>query len=129
RAGGRPVRQRAGPSPLPAPHPPHPRRQTPAPPRPAPDPDHFPGDSSRPASRRPFLAWISHERLSRGTYPHARLAGLDLVVVDEAHAFRSPRTRRYRALAELCRGARVVLLPAPPGNTPAWAPYLLHGPC
>jgi superfamily II DNA or RNA helicase len=119
------ARQPAGPSPLPAPHPPHPRRQTPAPHRPAPDPDHFPGDSSRPASRRPFLAWISHERLSRGTYPHARLAGLDLVVVDEAHAFRSPRTRRYRALAELCRGARVVLLTATPVNNSVWDLYFL----
>ena len=72
---------------------------------------------------RPFLAWVSHERLSRGTYPHARIAGLDLVVVDEAHAFRSPRTRRYRALAELCRGARVVLLTATPVNNSVWDLY------
>lgn len=89
-----------------------------------------PNDPSHPAPRRPlpappgaFLAWVSHERLSRGTYPNTRLAGLDLVVVDEAHAFRSPRTRRYRALAELCRGARVVLLTATPVNNSVWDLY------
>ncbi|HET9982424.1 MAG TPA: helicase-related protein [Longimicrobiales bacterium] len=39
-----------------------------------------------------------------------------LVVVDEAHAFRNPGTRRYRSLAALCRGAEVVLLTATPVN-------------
>ncbi len=73
--------------------------------------------------RRAFLAWVSHERLSRGTYPHSRLAGLDLVVVDEAHAFRSARTRRYRALATLCAGARVVLITATPVNNSVWDLY------
>ncbi|HEU4628389.1 MAG TPA: DEAD/DEAH box helicase [Gemmatimonadaceae bacterium] len=38
----------------------------------------------------------------------------DLVVVDEAHHFRNPRTRRYRRLAALTRGARVLLLSATP---------------
>jgi superfamily II DNA or RNA helicase len=40
----------------------------------------------------------------------------ELVVVDEAHAFRNGRTRRYRALRAACRGARVVLLTATPVN-------------
>ena len=63
-----------------------------------------------------FLAWLSHTALSRGTHRPDRLQPLDLIVVDEAHAFRSPHTRRYRALAELCRGTRVVLLTATPVN-------------
>lgn len=63
-----------------------------------------------------LLAWLSHTALSRGTHRPDRLQPLDLIVVDEAHAFRSPHTRRYRALAELCRGARVVLLTATPVN-------------
>lgn len=37
-----------------------------------------------------------------------------LVVVDEAHAFRNPRTRRYGALARLCARARVLLVTATP---------------
>ena len=56
---------------------------------------------------------VTHGQLSRGfttsAQPH-------LVVVDEAHAFRNPRTRRYRALRDLTRDARVVLLTATPVN-------------
>ena len=37
-----------------------------------------------------------------------------LVVVDEAHAFRNPRTRRYAALARRTTGARVLLVTATP---------------
>ena len=37
-----------------------------------------------------------------------------LVVVDEAHAFRNPRTQRYAALARRTAGARVLLLTATP---------------
>jgi superfamily II DNA or RNA helicase len=37
-----------------------------------------------------------------------------LVVVDEAHAFRNPRTRRYGALARRLIGARVLLVTATP---------------
>lgn len=40
----------------------------------------------------------------------------DLVVVDESHAFRNPRTRRFRALRSVCRGAQVVLVTATPVN-------------
>ena len=64
----------------------------------------------------PLLAWLSHARLSRGTHGPERLRPLSLVIVDEAHAFRTPVTRRYRALAELCRGARVMLVTATPVN-------------
>lgn len=39
-----------------------------------------------------------------------------LVVVDEAHAFRNPRTRRYRALRGAVCSAKVVLLTATPVN-------------
>ena len=43
-----------------------------------------------------------------------------LVLVDEAHAFRNPRTRRYDALSRLVTGRRVALLSATPlNNTPA----------
>lgn len=37
-----------------------------------------------------------------------------LVVVDEAHAFRNPRTQRYAALARRTAGARVLLVTATP---------------
>lgn len=73
-----------------------------------------PGTAS--GTSRSLVAWVSHTRLSRGSYRPDRLAGLDLVVVDEAHAFRTPHTRRYRALAGLCRGAHVVLITATPVN-------------
>jgi superfamily II DNA or RNA helicase len=59
------------------------------------------------------LLWTSHARLSRGDVPALRPG---LVVVDEAHAFRNPATRRYRELARLCGGARVLLLTATPVN-------------
>lgn len=81
------------------------------------------GLGSNAPGARPFVAWLSHERLSRGTYPRTLLDALDLVVVDEAHAFRSPSTRRYRALAGLVRGARVVLLTATPVNNSVWDLY------
>jgi hypothetical protein len=62
------------------------------------------------------LGWISHGRLSRGSVPTGWVEPLDLVIVDEAHGFRNARTRRYRELARMCRGARVVLLTATPVN-------------
>jgi hypothetical protein len=55
---------------------------------------------------------ISHGQLSRGT----TVERAAFVVVDEAHAFRNPGTRRYRALRLLCKSARVVLLTATPVN-------------
>lgn len=56
------------------------------------------------------IAFVSHEQLSRGST--ARRA--PLVIVDEAHHARTPRTARYRALAALTAGARVLLLTATP---------------
>ena len=58
---------------------------------------------------------ITHESLSmrRGALPpfaaHCRL-----VVVDEAHRFRNPETNRYRALAQMVVGSRVLLVTATP---------------
>lgn len=40
--------------------------------------------------------------------------GYDLVVIDEAHHVRNPRTNRYFALESLARGAKVLLLSATP---------------
>jgi hypothetical protein len=59
---------------------------------------------------------LSHAQLSRGSYPASLAGSSALVVVDEAHRFRNPGTRRHAALAELCRGARTVLLTATPIN-------------
>jgi superfamily II DNA or RNA helicase len=58
---------------------------------------------------------ISHAALSRlpASHPGGNAA---FVVVDEAHAFRNPATRRYRALAALTRHARVLLITATPVN-------------
>src|SRR5262249_14821403 len=54
---------------------------------------------------------VSHESLSRGVVPPARA---EVVIVDEAHRMRTPSTRRYAMLADLCRRARVLLLTATP---------------
>ena len=60
----------------------------------------------------------SHATLARSA--PALSARCSLVIVDEAHAFRNPRTRRYDALARLAAGRRVALLTATPlNNTPA----------
>ena len=55
--------------------------------------------------------FMSMESLSRGRAPLVRF---DLVIVDEAHHFRNPRTQRYAALAALTRRANVLLLSATP---------------
>ena len=57
---------------------------------------------------------VSHTELARRV-PQLR-AQCTLVLVDEAHAFRNARTRRYDALARLAVGRRVVLLTATPLN-------------
>ena len=63
------------------------------------------------------LAFVSHTSLARRA---RRLGGgITLLVVDEAHAFRNPRTRRYDALARLAIGRRVLLLTATPVNNSA----------
>ncbi len=56
------------------------------------------------------IEFTSHERLSNGHAPPRA----PLVIVDEAHHARTPRTARYRALAALTAGARVLLLTATP---------------
>ena len=60
-------------------------------------------------------AIVTHESLSRPSsttlhYPPRTC----LFVVDEAHRFRNPDTNRYRALAKLVVGARVLLVTATP---------------
>lgn len=72
-------------------------------------------NGSRAADRPPEVAWLSHTALSFGRLPPESFRPA-VVIVDEAHAFRSPHTRRYQALAGLCRGARVVLVTATPVN-------------
>ena len=51
----------------------------------------------------------------------------DIVLVDESHNFRNPRTKRYRALMDIIRGGkpdtRVVLLTATPINNSIWDLY------
>jgi len=60
----------------------------------------------------------THAGLSRRT--PAAPARCTLVIVDEAHAFRNPRTRRYDGLARFSTGRRLALLSATPlNNTPA----------
>ena len=56
--------------------------------------------------------FISAERLSRGAVPP--IFDPQLVIVDEAHHFRNPRTKRYAALAGICDRSRVLLLSATP---------------
>ncbi|GAC1514718.1 MAG: hypothetical protein NVS1B4_03050 [Gemmatimonadaceae bacterium] len=54
---------------------------------------------------------ISFEALSRGASPSDHF---DLLVVDEAHHARNPRTRRYATLAQMASRAPVLLLSATP---------------
>jgi hypothetical protein len=54
---------------------------------------------------------ITHESLSVST---VRPSGRPTVIVDEAHRFRNPDTNRYRALARLVVGSRVLLITATP---------------
>ena len=56
---------------------------------------------------------VSHTALALG---RCAITPAQLVVVDEAHAFRNPATARYRALQHACRGARILLLTATPVN-------------
>jgi superfamily II DNA or RNA helicase len=62
------------------------------------------------------IHFVSHTQLSRGSYPSGLVGTLGLVVVDEAHRFRNPRTRRYAALAALRGHGRMALLTATPVN-------------
>ena len=60
----------------------------------------------------------THTQLARGALSLPDRTRL--VIVDEAHGFRNPATRRYGALADLAGGRRVALLTATPlNNTPA----------
>ena len=52
----------------------------------------------------------SHEALSRAR----RVLAAPLIIVDEAHHFRNPRSVRYAALARLARGCHLLLLSATP---------------
>jgi superfamily II DNA or RNA helicase len=71
-------------------------------------------DSWRGATSRAGVAsqFVSIERLGRGRW----CANGDprLLVIDEAHHFRNPRTQRYAALAALCDRRDVLLLSATP---------------
>ena len=51
----------------------------------------------------------------------------DIILVDESHNFRNPRTKRYRALMDIIRGGkpdkRVLLMTATPINNSVWDLY------
>jgi superfamily II DNA or RNA helicase len=59
---------------------------------------------------------VTHESLSATSYRPLlpSTAPYRLFIVDEAHRFRNPDTNRYRALAKLLVGARVLLVTATP---------------
>jgi superfamily II DNA or RNA helicase len=59
---------------------------------------------------------LSMESLGRADFDPVARRGADLVLVDEAHNFRNPATRRYRNLADLLRHTKVALLTATPIN-------------
>jgi superfamily II DNA or RNA helicase len=60
--------------------------------------------------------WLSHTSLSRGL-PQTRAPEVrGLMVIDEAHALRNPKTRRYRNAARLARHFDLLLLTATPVN-------------
>lgn len=57
------------------------------------------------------IAVVSIESLASDNRPESTP---DLVIVDEAHHFRTPKTKRYAALAAVARRARVLLISATP---------------
>ncbi len=57
------------------------------------------------------LSVVSHETVSRGRLPESRTA---IAIIDEAHRFRNPATRRYPVLARWLVGRRALLLSATP---------------
>jgi len=67
-------------------------------------------DAAERTDTAPILS--SMEMLSRGRLPTG--GQYELIVIDEAHHFRNPHTRRYGVAASLCDGARVLLLSATP---------------
>ncbi len=77
---------------------------------------------------------ITHEALSSGVHrfrhsaaPAGTACPAPLLIVDEAHRFRNPLTRRYRALARLAIGTRALLVTATPvHNRPADLLHLLR---
>lgn len=69
----------------------------------------------------------THERLSRDRRSLGAFAPGSFVIVDEAHHFRNPETRRYGALARLVVNSRVLLVSATPvHNRPADLLHLLR---
>jgi superfamily II DNA or RNA helicase len=56
-------------------------------------------------------AIMTHEALSRG---ERATRAAEVMIIDEAHRFRVPTTRRYAMAAELCRKANVLLVSATP---------------
>ncbi|HEX6694919.1 MAG TPA: DEAD/DEAH box helicase [Longimicrobiales bacterium] len=68
---------------------------------------------------------ITHAALSRGRYRASLTGGQGLLLVDEAHAFRNPGTRRYGALARLAINRQVCLITATPVNNSLWDLYHL----
>jgi hypothetical protein len=54
---------------------------------------------------------ITHEAMSRGANSAIKPG---VVIVDEAHRLRSPSTRRYAVLADICHVAKVLLVTATP---------------
>lgn len=52
-----------------------------------------------------------------------RLMSRELILVDESHRFRNENTQRYRDLAEICFGKKVIMLTATPQNTGIWDIY------
>jgi superfamily II DNA or RNA helicase len=59
---------------------------------------------------------ITHESLSTSSYRPLTSSTIPsgLFIVDEAHRFRNPRTNRYRALARLVVGSKLLLVTATP---------------
>jgi superfamily II DNA or RNA helicase len=54
---------------------------------------------------------VTHEALSRD---HRLTFDASFVIIDEAHRLRTPTTKRYAALADICRRAKVLLVTATP---------------
>lgn len=82
------------------------------------------GDEKRDSGWRKYLEdfglhdWLTMSSGSLDTADElvARLADVEVVMIDEAHRFRNENTKSYETLLKICRDKKVVLLTATPFN-------------
>lgn len=68
---------------------------------------------------------LTHAQLSRGGFDERLIGREGVLIIDEAHAFRSPHTNRYRAASRFALARTLCLITATPVNNSLWDLYYL----